>query len=78
MLLIPMAESSWRWMGRPEFFFSRKGFMAGMRKREKKPFFACSASSSPAQSYVQLTRGGGVLGSPLAAAAAFARLSLND
>ena len=44
------------------------------RKREKKPLLPGSSSPKDDHSYVQLTLGGGVRGSPLRAAAAFARL----
>ena len=70
---MPTVASSLRRSGRPLCFFSRRA--AGLkRKREKKPLLPGSSSPKDDHSYVQLTFGGGVRGSPLRAAAAFARL----
>ena len=70
---MPTVASSLRSTGRPLFFFSRRA-VGLKRKREKKPLLPGSSSPSDDHSYVQLTLGGGVRGSPLRAAAAFARL----
>ena len=71
-LLNPKADSSLRWIGRPLSFFSKNG--RNLKRERKLGFSGVISSEDEGQSYVQFTFGGGVLGSPLAVAAAFARL----